>query len=189
MTCACNNVKDNSSSNVSSNETQSDVSSTSSQLPEKEFDVMALMSAGNVTERNVTKYTDEELEEMGKVEGLTLFQLNAIYPVESLRNYFSEYRATYFGDRYVLEVYFDKNQEFSSSWSYRCRIDSKKLDLVEIGDTLYDVKEIDPNFHSTFGLGTDVFPDISVHYTTDGYIFTFTYDSEKEIIKIIKELI
>ncbi len=162
----------------------------SSRLPEKEVDTKSLMSAGNITKKNITQYSYDELEAIRKEKNLNLSQFNAKYPVESFRKDFSDYRALYFGDGYVVRVLFDENKEWLTSRWYKFENDSKKLNTIEIGDNLDDVKEADPSGdYSSFELGMYIFPKCSYHYTIDGYRFIFSYTDECEIIGIEKELI
>ena len=135
-------------------------------------------------------YDESTLLKLVNFDG-TINELNAQYPIECLRQYDGIYRASYLGDDCVAIFIFNditSNEYFSKV--YHLQLLKSNFDELVIGQTLDEVIEIDPNGEYLFLYsGRNDTPQVSTHYTKDGYLITIEYDTSNTIISINEDLI
>lgn len=134
-------------------------------------------------------YDEPQLSELAKFNGL-IDELNAQYPIECLREDNGTYRASYLGDGSIAVLLFDDTGNSLLGKIYRTHLLKSDFDRLVKGQTLEEVKIIDPNGEYLFlYTGRNDTPKISTHYTKDGYLITIEYDVSNIIISINEELI
>lgn len=134
-------------------------------------------------------YSDEQLDEI-KMTNNDINQLNAEYPIQCLRKVDSHYQAVYRGNQKILIVVFDLSGIKILSKIYNISVIASDFNALSIGQSICEVQKIDPKGDFTFlYTGRNNAPQISYHYTSDGYIIQITYNDENDIIDIDKDLI
>lgn len=143
----------------------------------------------NVTELIEHVYSDTELNEIWEFKG-SLSELNEKYPIECLRESETVKSAVYLSDHDIVFVYFDRDGNQSArSEKYSLHHTSEEFRTIQIGDTLDDVREFDPEGSYLF-LHTGVnLPRTSTHCTTDGYLVTIAYDEQNIVTSIDIQMI
>lgn len=143
----------------------------------------------NVKELITIEYNDEEINRINEYE-CTMFELNEIYPIECIRETENGYRVTYWGEKCILELFFDKNGSKINGKiciALKSKYDFEKL---VVGKSLQDVRILDPKGDYLFlYTGRNDIPKVSTHYTKDGYLIKITYDEKNQITRIDEELI
>lgn len=135
------------------------------------------------------KYDETELLELMKFNG-SLSELDIKYPIECLRKDNGIYRVSYLGDESVVVFLFDGFGNKLSGRTYSTQLLKSDFDKLVKGQTLDEVREIDPDGEYLFLYsGRDDTPKISSHYTKDGYLITIEYDASNVITSIKEELI
>lgn len=134
-------------------------------------------------------YDETELLELTKFNG-SLNELNIKYPIECLREDNGIYRVSYLGDESIAILLFDGLCNIFFGRTYITRLLKSDFDGLVKGQSLDEVRAIDPNGEYLFlYTGRNDTPQISSHYTKDGYLITIEYDVSNVIISINKELI
>ncbi len=134
-------------------------------------------------------YDETEVLELMKFNG-SLNELNIKYPIECLREDNGMYRVSYLGDESVVIFLFDGsgNRLFGSTHS--TRLLKSDFDKLVKGQSLDDVRAIDPNGEYLFlYTGRNDTPKVSSHYTKDGYLITIEYDISNVITSMNEKLI
>ena len=134
-------------------------------------------------------YEESQLAEIAEFRG-SMTELNAKHPIECLRENHDYYRVSYLGKDRVAVLVFDRTGRKLMGNVYNLR--KQKSDFVGLknGQTLDDVKKIDPDGEYSFlYTGRNDSPKESSHYTKDGYLITIKYDVTNNIIGIDEELI
>lgn len=154
------------------------------------FDVSGLVSDKdkNIGELITRTYSAEQLKEM--IIFTNLEQVNEEYPVECLRKKDFGYQAVYRSQKTVMLVDFDEDGLRIGAQSHDMISGYDGFDELEIGDTIRNVRELDPAGDYAF-LYTDdgSLPRESIHYLESGYVFRITYDSGNIITAIDKSMI
>lgn len=134
-------------------------------------------------------YDKPQLSELARFNG-SFDELNAQYPIECLREDNGTYRASYLGDGSIAVFLFDNYGNILWGNIYSTRLLKSDFDGLTKGQSLEEVRIIDPNgeylFHYT---GRNDTPKVSSHYTKDGYLITIEYDASNTIISINEKLI
>lgn len=134
-------------------------------------------------------YDELQLSELAKFNGL-MNELNAEYPIECLREDRGIYRVSYLGDGSIAVILFDDSGNKLLANIYSTQLLKSDFDGLVKGQTLEDVRAIDPNGEYLFlYTGRNDTPKASSHYTKDGYLITIKYDALNTIISINEELI
>lgn len=134
-------------------------------------------------------YSDSQLYDIYQKRG-SVKELNMCYPIECLRTYGSYFRASYLGENRIAVVVFDQKDTILITRLYNISIEKKAFDKLEIGQSLQDVMQTDPDGDYLFlYTGRNDLPKISSHYTKDGYLVSIKYDESDKITEIDIELI
>ena len=134
-------------------------------------------------------YGETELLEVAKFDG-SLKELNIKYPIECLRKDDGIYRVSYLGGGNVAVLLFDSSGNRLLGSTYSTQLSKSDFDTLVKGQSLDDVRTIDPNGEYLFlYTGRNDIPKESSHYTKDGYLITIEYDASNVIISIDKELL
>ena len=134
-------------------------------------------------------YDETELLEITKFNG-SLNALNTKYPIECLREDNGMYRVSYLGNGSIAVLLFDGSNNRLLGSTYITQLLKSDFDGLVKGQTLDDVRVIDPNGEYLFlDTGRNDTPKVSSHYTRDGYLITIEYDVSNVIININEELI
>ena len=135
------------------------------------------------------KYDETEFLELMKFNG-SLNELNIKYPIECLQEDNGMYRVSYLGAERAVIFLFDGsgNRLFGSTHS--TRLLKSDFDKLVKGQSLDDVRAIDPNGEYLFlYTGRNDTPKVSSHYTKDGYLITIEYDISNVITSMNEKLI
>lgn len=117
-------------------------------------------------------------------------ELNALYPIECLREIGGTYRASYLGDGSIAVILFDNSGSKVMGSIHDAIILKSDFNCLEKGQSLNDVRAVDPNGEYLFlYTGRSDTPKVSTHYTKDGWLITIEYDDSNRIINIETELI
>ena len=136
-----------------------------------------------------TIYDETVLSEIVKFNG-SLNELNEEYPVECLREEDGIYRVSYLGEERIAVLQFDSSCKKLSGNVYSARLKINDFGNLVIGQSLAEVKTIDPNGVYLFlYTGRSDTPKVSSHYTKDGYFISIEYDASNIIISISKKMI
>ena len=136
-----------------------------------------------------TSYDDRQLSEIIGFNGL-LNELNAQYPIECIRANNDIYRVSYLGKGCVAVVLFDSSGKKLLGNVYRTPLTRHDFDGLRTGQSLEDVRKIDPDGDYLFLFtGRNDIPKVSYHYTKDGYLFTIEYNESNIIISTVEEMI
>jgi len=134
-------------------------------------------------------YDETELLELMKFNG-SLSELDIKYPIECLREDNGIYRVSYLGDESVVVFLFDGFGNKLSGRTYSTQLLKSDFDKLVKGQTLDEVREIDPDGEYLFLYsGRDDTPKVSSHYTKDGYLITIEYDDSNVITSVNEKLI
>ena len=134
-------------------------------------------------------YEKTELLELTRFDG-SLNELNIKYPIECLRADNGMYRVSYLGVENIAVFLFDNLGNRFSGSIYRTQLLKSDFEGLIKGQSLNEVKAIDPNGEYLFlYTGRNDTPKISSHYTKDGYLITIEYDASNVITSINKELV
>ena len=140
-------------------------------------------------------YSDEQLTEIAELAD-TKDKLMEQYPtaytrtVSIVQNNISNAKPAveviYRGETKVLRLMFDSiSGSKISSHYYNTFCSRNEFDTLEIGQSLSDVQTIDPEGEYFFlYTGRNDVPQVSTHYTTDGFVITITYDKNNVIEKM-----
>ena len=153
-----------------------------------EVDVEIVPSDRTLMDVVSLKYSAQQLEEISALQG-TMEELDALYPIECVREDNIGYRVSYLGETEVAVLYFDTEGKHVFSHTYKLSQPRSELADISLGQTLEDVQEIDPDGRYLFLYTGINEPRVSEHYTEDGYYFYISYDEEYTVIQIIEELI
>ena len=154
-----------------------------------DFDIEISPSNKSLIDLASKTYNESQLMSLLEFKG-TLNELNAQYPIECLRQYNNIYRVSYLGNNSVVILLFDNSGNKLLSNIYTLRLLKSNFDELEIGQTLEEVMKIDPNGEYLFlYTGRNDTPQVSSHYTKDGYLITVEYDTSNIIININEVLI
>lgn len=154
------------------------------------FDISVLVSDenANINELITRTYSSEQLKEM--IIFTNLEQMNEEYPVECLRKIDSSYQAIFKGDKTIMLIDFDESGLRMGSESHKVLANSEGFDELAIGDTIRNVRELDPAGDYLFlYTGDNSLPRESIHYIESGYVFTITYDNGNVITAIDKRML
>ena len=129
-------------------------------------------------------YIEDELIEILQFKG-SYSELNEKFPVECLRETETMKYAVYCSDRDIVFVYFDLNgSQLGRSSRYSMQHTSEEFQSLQVGDTLDDVMEVDPDGSYLF-LHTGVQSARgSTHCTKDGFFVIIGYDDQNTITSI-----
>lgn len=117
-------------------------------------------------------------------------ELNALYPIECLREIGGVYRASYLGDGSIAVILFDNSGNKIMGDIHDALLLKSDYSCLAKGHSLDNVREIDPNGEYLFlYTGRNDTPRVSTHYTKDGWLITIEYDDLNRIINIETELI
>ncbi len=134
-------------------------------------------------------YDTTELLELTKFNG-SLNELSIKYPIECLREDDGMHRVSYLGNGSIAIFIFDGSGNKLLGSTYTTQSLKSDFDGLVKGQSLNDVRAIDPNGEYLFlYTGRNDTPKISSHYTKDGYLITIEYDVSNAIISINSELI
>lgn len=134
-------------------------------------------------------YDETELLELTQFNG-SLNELNIKYPIECFREDNGMYRVSYLGDGSIVILLFDDSGNKVFGGTYSTQLSKSNFDGLVIGQSLDEVRAIDPNGEYLFlYTGRNDTPKVSSHYTKDGYLITIEYDVSNVIISINEELI
>lgn len=134
-------------------------------------------------------YDETQLLELANFNG-SINELNSKYPIECLRENNGTNRVAYLGDGSVAVLLFDDSGNRLLGNIYSTHLLKSDFDRLVIGQSLDEVRVIDPNGEFLFlCTGRNDAPKISTHYTKDGYLITIEYDVSNVIISINEELI
>ena len=112
-----------------------------------------------------TSYDDRQLSEIIGFNGL-LNELNAQYPIECIRANNDIYRVSYLGKGCVAVVLFDSSGKKLLGNVYRTPLTRHDFDGLRTGQSLEDVRKIDPDGDYLFLFtGRNDIPKVSYHYT------------------------
>jgi hypothetical protein len=138
----------------------------------------------NITELIEHIYSDAELTDIWRFKG-SLSELNQKYPVECLRVTETMKSVVYLSEHNIVFVYFDRNGNQSAiSNKYGLKHTSAEFMTLQIGDTLTDVMEFDPDGSYLFLYTGVKSPRGSTHCTKDGYLVLISYDEHSIITSI-----
>lgn len=151
---------------------------------------IAMDPQSNLTEIATVKYSETELQEIAAYRN-AFFGLYRQFPIESMKKVQTGYRVSYLGEHSVVLLMIDSAaSEILYGWVYRTDRMKSDFDALEIGQSLGDVRELDPNGQYLFLYsGRNESPRVSTHCTKDGYLFSIEYDDSGNIICINEELI
>lgn len=113
------------------------------------------------------------------------------FPVEYERCVNNSQAALYQTDEgwVLLKVEADGGIGMLEKISISDEISEETLDQIEIGTTLEQVMELDPNANYPFLYASwDKYPKISYHYTKEGLRYTIFYDDEYCVTEVNKEI-
>ena len=133
------------------------------------------------------QYSYDELVTIAHYEG-DLFQYDATYPIECIRQQGSVFRVVYPGKTHIAIIYFHQDgtkslgRVFQLS-PYLCEFDDA------LGKTLSDIMKLDPVGDYTFLYTGQNESQVSNHYTLDGYKVVLSYDAETTVTDIHVEAI
>ena len=100
------------------------------------------------------------------------------------------YRVSYLGHGSIAVFLFDSSGNKIWGNTYSTQLLKSDFDGLVKGQSLDEVKAIDPNGEYLFlYTGRNDTPKVSSHYTKDGYLITIEYDVSNVIISINEELI
>ena len=134
-------------------------------------------------------YDEPQILELVKFNG-SIYELNAQYPIECLREGNGTYRASYLGNERIAIFLFDDSGNKLLASTYSAQVFKSNFDELAKGQSLTEVRLIDPNGEYLFlYTGRNDTPKVSSHYTKDGYLITIEYDASNNIISINEELI
>ena len=134
-------------------------------------------------------YDEAQLLELAGFNGL-IDELNAQYPIECIREDNGTYRVSYLGDESIAVLLFDNYGNKLWGNIYNTKLLKSDFDDLLKGQSLEEVREIDPNGEYLFlYTGRNDTPKLSSHYTKDGYLITIEYDASNKIINTNEELI
>lgn len=134
-------------------------------------------------------YDGSQLSQIARFNG-SIADLNALYPIECLRNEDFFIRVSYLGSDSVVIMLFDKLGAKLSGKVYSTQRLSADFGNLTVGQSLEEVMELDPSGEYLFLYsGRNDVPKVSSHYTRDGFLFTVEYDESNSIIAIREELI
>ena len=134
-------------------------------------------------------YDETQLSEISGFQG-SINAINTKYPVECLREDNGTYRVSYLGDGEIAVLLFDNSGNRLWGNVYSTRLFKSDLDSLKKGQSLDDVRAMDPNGDYLFlYTSRNDTPKVSYHYTKDGYLIAIEYDVSNVIIGIKEELI
>ena len=135
-------------------------------------------------------YSDTALKNIAHFSG-TITELNSQYPIECIRCIGSTARVSYCGEsKVVCLTYNELGELMQTGCIYILDQPKSAFSVVKPGQTIDDVKKIDPNGNFSFlYTGRNDIPKVSSHCTIDGYFIEITYDDCFNISSIIKQLI
>lgn len=131
----------------------------------------------------------KQLQEIANDYG-TLGKLNAKYRIECIREDNGMYRVSYLGEDGVAVIWYGETGERLWGNVYKTQLLKNDFDGIKKGQTLDDVRMVDPNGEYLFlYAGRNDLPRKSVHYTKDGYCISIWYDNSNIISSMIEELL
>ncbi|MCI8332187.1 MAG: hypothetical protein HFE78_05125 [Clostridiales bacterium] len=134
-------------------------------------------------------YEDSELLKIIQMNH-SMKEMNSQFPIECLREMDGIYRVSYLGDGSIAVITFDKDGNRILGNIYHTKLLKSDFNSLAIGQSLEDVKQIDPKGEYLFPYtGRNDTPHISTHYTKDGYLITVEYDAANNILNIKEDLI
>ena len=149
--------------------------------------------------QKVTFYTDAQLPEIADLDG-TADELFPLYPPSHIRrikndvnkdNTTDVFGVFYLGETKALKLIIDNLGNRIWQCSYNTIESKKTFDSLSLGQTLTDVKNLDPNGNYLYlPTGLDlptgrIYPaTVSEHYTRDGFVIFIIYDENDIIISI-----
>ena len=132
-------------------------------------------------------YDNSLLRAIETFEG-TMDELNELYPIECVRktefDSYQAYKVSYLGEDKVVVVIFDISGNKCMSWIYNLNSLKADFENLRIGQTVADVKNVDPNGYYWFLITGTGEPLCSDHYTRDGYLITIEYEIEDNTFKV-----
>ena len=129
-----------------------------------------------------THYDNNQLKKIANQTD-SISTLNEIFPIECIRKDGNLYRVSYLGYEMVAVLAFDANGKMIMGSTYVTNTLKEDFEKVSIGDSLDDVREIDPCGEYLFLFtGRNDSPKLSSHYTKDGYLIIIEYDDNNIII-------
>ena len=140
-------------------------------------------------------YSDEQLIEIAELADtkstlMEQYPTTYIQAISIVQNDISNSKPAvevhYRGETKVLRLMFDGSSGSKiSSHFYSTFCSKNELEILAIGQSLSDVRAIDPNGEYLFlYTGRNDTPKISTHYTTDGFVVSITYDQNNGIENI-----
>lgn len=143
----------------------------------------------SLIELSTTTYNIQELKNIISFSG-TIQELSNKYPIECIRKTQVGYRVSYYGESNFASIIFDNSGKKLIEKIYKESSDKTYFDSLSTGNSIEDVKKIDPNGDYSFlYTGRNDVPKQSIHYTSDGYLITINYNENNLISNIEKELI
>lgn len=135
-------------------------------------------------------YSDTALKNIAHFSG-TITELNLQYPIECIRCIGSTARVSYCGEsKVVCLTYNELGELMQNGYIYILDQPKSAFSVVKPGQTIDDVKKIDPNGNFSFlYTGRNDIPKVSSHCTIDGYFIEITYDDCFNISSIVEQLI
>lgn len=134
-------------------------------------------------------YDEQQLSELANFNG-SMNELSTKCPIECLRKNDGIYRASYLGEESIAVLIFDDSGSKVLGKVYNIQLLKSEFDALKKGQSLDDVRSIDPNGEYLFlYTGRNDIPKTSSHYTKDGYLITIEYDTSNFITSINIELI
>jgi len=154
-------------------------------------DLNMKLSSENKTliELSTKAYEDDEITSIMSFTG-SIQELNKIYPIECIRKIPVGYRVSYCGISNFISILFDNSGNKLIGNIYKISNSKSYFNNLIIGNSIEEVKRIDPNGNYVFlYTGRNDIPKQSVHYTSDGYLLTISYDENNLISNIESEYI
>ena len=134
-----------------------------------------------------TVYTADQLNDIVSFTG-SIHELNNLYKIECIRETSYGYRIMYRSDTQIAEVWV-QNERITGGWIYNISENCVAFNAITVGQTIDDVKEIDPYGSYLFLYSGRGEPRESRHYTLDGFLIIIEYDEQYRVSNIQTALI
>ena len=122
--------------------------------------------------------------------GITIDQLESACDVRYLDKDADTKTVIVPGDSQVLILNYDEDGTLQSGSVHTMSRESADFDRISEGESIRTVMEIDPDGdYSYLFSGRNDIPKVSYHYTPDGYCIQITYDSNNEILEMVKTML
>jgi len=133
---------------------------------------------------NYISYRDEQLSEIEEFSG-SMNNTTDLYKTNYIEKVEAGYRIIYRGETKILKLIFDDFGNKVADSVHSTTLTKSAFDTLCVGSSLSEVRAIDPNGEYLFlYTGRNDIPRISMHYTTDGFVITITYDKNNVIEKM-----